>query len=328
MNCSQCGYELKDGAAFCEHCGTPAGQMAQTAPFGAQPQPGEGKAIASLVCGIVSWLTCGGLFLLPIIGLFLGLFGLKSRRQNMAITGICLNAAAFLLCLPMCGMMIALLLPAVQAAREAAVRMQCSNHEKQIVLALHNYHDTHGALPPLYTVDAEGRPLHSWRVLILPYINQENLYSQIRLDEPWNSEHNKRFHDAFIAVYNCPKNQSARGSTNNCTYAAIAGEAFVPAKEAGQITGIGFAHIADGTSNTIAVIEVREPFCWMDPAADVTLDELARGVNSGGRVGSSHVGGCNAGMCDSSCRFISNSIDLALLRAMGTRAGGESVYLD
>jgi prepilin-type processing-associated H-X9-DG protein len=218
------------------------------------------------------------------------------------------------------GVGVALLLPAVQAAREAARRMQCSNHIKQIVLALHNYHDVHGALPPLYTVDANGRPLHSWRVLILPFIEQMALYQQIRLDEPWDSEHNSQFHNMNIPIFRCPSNP--QGGTS---YVAIAGEVFVPATAAGRATGLGFQHITDGTSNTLAIVEVNDTFNWMAPMGNITLDELVEGFGRGGRVGSYHPGGMNVGLFDGSVRFISETVDRTVLRALGTRAGGESV---
>src|SRR6476469_182788 len=83
------------------------------------------------------------------------------------------------------GVLVALLLPAVQAAREAARRMQCSNHLKQIGLALQNYHDTFGSLPPAYLADSQGKPIHSWRVLILPFLENTTLYDRYSFDEPW-----------------------------------------------------------------------------------------------------------------------------------------------
>jgi len=220
------------------------------------------------------------------------------------------------------GMGVALLLPAVQAAREAARRMQCANNIKQIVLALHNHHDAIGALPPLYSVDANGRPLHSWRVQILPYIEQIALYDAIRHNEPWDSEYNKQFHDRMPAVFGCPSNPGRL-----CTYAVIAGEVFVPATTAMRAAerharGNTFAVITDGTSNTLAVVEVREAFNWMDPTKDVTLDELVNGFGMGGRVGSYHMGGMNVGLFDGSGRFISETIDRAVLRALGARASG------
>ncbi|MGL4941622.1 MAG: DUF1559 domain-containing protein [Thermoguttaceae bacterium] len=220
------------------------------------------------------------------------------------------------------GVQTALLLPAIQAARTAARRTRCVNNLKQIVLALHNYHDVFNGFPPLYTVDSNGKPLHSWRVLILPFIEETELYSQIRLNEPWDSEYNSRFHDKMPAVFRCP----LVGKADGCCYSGVAGEAFVPASKASAKTGIGFQHITDGTSNTLAVVEVSQPFCWMNPTADITLDELVEGINQG-RVGSVHPGGCNVGVCDGSVRFISNGIDAKTLRAIGTKAGGEPVHV-
>ena len=223
------------------------------------------------------------------------------------------------------GASIALLLPAVQAAREAARRMQCSNNLKQIILALHNYHDVNNGFPPLYTVDADGKPLHSWRVLILPYIEQAALYSQIRLDEPWDSPHNSQFHNMTISVYACPSNPLTRGGSGLTAYSAIAGEGLVPATAAGRMTGRGLRDITDGTSNTIAIVEVRQGFNWMDPTADVTLDDLVNEFHRFGRVGSFHTGGMDAARFDGSVFFIPETIDRQILRALGTIAGGESV---
>src|SRR3954462_6657196 len=85
------------------------------------------------------------------------------------------------------GVCLALLLPAVQAARQAARRAQSSNNLKQIMIALHNYHDANGSFPPAVVTDADGQPLYSGRVLLLPYLNQAALQSSLDLAEPWNS---------------------------------------------------------------------------------------------------------------------------------------------
>src|SRR5689334_15791940 len=82
------------------------------------------------------------------------------------------------------GVLVALLLPAVQAAREAARRAQCSNNLKQLSLALHNYENTHNTLPPA-GIDSNQM---SWVVLLLPYFEQQNLYSQFNFNKgAWNS---------------------------------------------------------------------------------------------------------------------------------------------
>ncbi|MCL2116944.1 MAG: DUF1559 domain-containing protein [Planctomycetaceae bacterium] len=221
------------------------------------------------------------------------------------------------------GVAVALLLPAVQASREAARRMQCTNHIKQIVLALHTYHDAQRCFPPVMTADANGKPLHSWRVLILPYIEQAALYEAIRLDEPWDSEYNSRFHNLMISAYQCPSaNSPMPGMTS---YSVVVGkECFFHEPNAKN----GMAMIADGTSNTIAVVERAEPVCWMDPTQEITFEEACKGINvSSEGLGSNHTGGINAGFFDGSVQFISESVDLAVLRALFTRAGGEAVGL-
>ncbi|MCL2006114.1 MAG: DUF1559 domain-containing protein [Planctomycetaceae bacterium] len=224
--------------------------------------------------------------------------------------------------------------PAIVAAQHAANRMQCSNHMKVIGLALHNYHDAYQAMPPLYTVDADGKPLHSWRVLILPFIEQNALFQQIRLTEPWDSPHNSQFHQVRIPLYACPDNPNVAGRLN-CTYSAISGDvagrnavAFVPATEPGKLVGNSFVAIRDGTSNTLAVVEVRQPFNWMDPTADIDLDTFAKGINKpDGRAGSFHTGGANAVFFDGAVRFIDDTIDSSILRALGTCSGGEAASL-
>jgi len=78
----------------------------------------------------------------------------------------------------------------IAAAPEAARRSQCSNNLCQIAVAMQAYHATYRYFPPAYTVDGNGRPLHSWRVLLLPFLQQKPLYDQIRLDEPYDGPHN------------------------------------------------------------------------------------------------------------------------------------------
>ena len=97
---------------------------------------------------------------------------------------------AFLVVILGCGC-IGLLLPAFSSAREAARRMQCLNNLKQIALALHNYHDVYGVFPPAYIPDAQGKPKHSWRVLILPFLEEQGTYEKYDFDEPWDGPNNR-----------------------------------------------------------------------------------------------------------------------------------------
>jgi hypothetical protein len=204
----------------------------------------------------------------------------------------------------------------------------CTKNLKQITLAFHNYHDTYSALPPLCTVNDKGKPLHSWRVMILPFIEQADLYDKIRLNEPWDSDYNKQFHNVVIPTYTCPRNK--KEGTKNCHYSVIAGASFLQAAVAGrdgEHTGINFAQIPDGLSNTLAVVEVKEGFCWMDPTADITLAELQKGINGEGRVGGKHTGGINAAFMNGAVHFIPNETSKEMLKAYATPSGGEPVTL-
>ena len=118
-------------------------------------------------------------------------------------------------------LLIALLLPAIRSgAGPAARRAQCTNNLKQIALALHQYEQSHKALPPAYTVDASGRPLHSWRTLILPYLEQSSLYQTIDLSKPWNDPANAKAYNTPLSVFRCPEQV---GPPNTTTYLAVVG---------------------------------------------------------------------------------------------------------
>src|SRR5687767_6993146 len=154
---------------------------------------------------------------------------LSRRCERQAFTLV-----ELLVVIAIIGVLVALLLPAVQAAREASRRMQCSNNLKQIALALHNYHDVHKTFPPAYIPDADGKPMHSWRVLILPYIEQQPLFTQYDFNEPWNGPNNSRLANISIPVYHCPSEPP--GSTT-AAYLAISGPGSIFDNEKGSYMG-------------------------------------------------------------------------------------------
>jgi hypothetical protein len=214
----------------------------------------------------------------------------------------------------------ALLLPAVQASREAARRMASMNNMKQIGLAMHNYAQANRTFPPALKADKDGKPLLSWRVLILPYVEGGNeLYKQFNLDEPWDSDHNKPLLAKMPAVYRNPNSaHSGDGKTN---YLTPRGEKTIfPGDK-----GVSFADIRDGLSNTLMMLEVCDEKAveWTKPD-DFEYDESDP---TKGLIGL-RPNGFLAGMADGSVRFIAATLDQTVLKALFTRNGGEAVKLD
>ena len=147
--------------------------------------------------------------------------------------------------------LVALLLPAVSSARDAARRMSSSNNLKQIGLALRTYHNTYGRFPVGENPQIQfkdGKPLLSWRVYLLPFIEQDPLYSQFKLDEPWDSPHNIKLSRITIPSYTDPKMQLEPGMT---TYLAPMG----PNTVLGANRSMKYRDITDGESQVIAVLE-------------------------------------------------------------------------
>jgi len=210
---------------------------------------------------------------------------------------------------------VALLLPAVQSARGAARRAASTNNLKQIGLAMHNHHDSYKGFPAAYSTDKQGKPLLSWRVKILPFVEQVALYNQFHLDEPWDSEHNKKLIPLMPPVYLAPGSTAGPGKTN---YLTVRGPNTVfPGGKA-----VGMAEITDGTSNTIMAVEVsdQKAVIWTKPD-DFEYDEKNPVA---GLVGL-RPGGFNAAFCDGSVRFIAAGIDPETLKLLFTRNDGKVI---
>jgi hypothetical protein len=192
---------------------------------------------------------------------------------------------------------------------------------KILILAFHNYHSRDNKVPPPFTVDANGKPLHSWRVLVLPYLEQHELYKKIRLNEPWNSAHNKQFHDQMPTIFRCPTG-TLGNPKRDTTYCMLVGDEMIGVPNG---KGISIDQITDGTSNTILLAERKTPVCWMEPT-DILQEHAYLGVNKHALgIGSEHEGGAVVGVCDGSACFLKETIDLKMLKALLTKAGGENI---
>ncbi|MHB8952751.1 MAG: DUF1559 domain-containing protein [Pirellulaceae bacterium] len=225
------------------------------------------------------------------------------------------------------GVLIALLLPAVQAAREAARRMQCSNNLKQIALAMHNYHQVYNSFPAAYIADDNGRPLHSWRVALLPFLEQAHLYEQYNFDEAWDSPGNLEVARQMPDVFRCPTLSLPPGG-NLTNYVVIVGDPSQPQPQSIFLPNhwTKIADVIDGTSNTLLVVESTVPIEWTRPDVDPTFDQLVSQVEMGpGVLGSEHPGGGNVVMADGSVRFLSAGSDSQLIRLLVQPADGQVV---
>jgi RNA polymerase sigma factor (sigma-70 family) len=204
--------------------------------------------------------------------------------------------------------------PELQKIRAAAARMQSTNNLKQIGLAMHNYAQANGTLPPAAICDKNGKPLLSWRVALLPYIDQNRLYQQFKLDEPWDSEHNKALAETLVKVYIHP--QQPKDKWNFSYYRLFYGkEAMFELKE-----GRKLADITDGTSNTIMVVEAAEGVLWTKP--DDFKYDAKKPLP---RFGTFSDKGFSALMGDGAVLFVSKTASEKKLRAAITANAGDRV---
>jgi hypothetical protein len=203
--------------------------------------------------------------------------------------------------------------PRTRALREAAI-----GNLRQIGLALHNYHDTMQGFPTAIP-DKTGKPGLSWRVAILPYIEQDNLYKLFKLDEPWDSPHNKPLLHKMPKVYAPPGTDPTgwtflRGFTGPGTW--------LPPQTGPRPKGIRITDIVDGTSNTALVAEAADPVIWTKP------DEMEFAPNKVPKVGGVFGTGTNFLLADGSVKFLPKDLDQRTLANLIQIADGNIVNLD
>jgi hypothetical protein len=206
--------------------------------------------------------------------------------------------------------------------REASYRACCINQLKQIGIALHNYHDRYGSFPPAYVADADGKPMHSWRVLLLPFMEESDLFEQYRFDEPWDGPNNRKLHMP-VWCYRCPSATDNDVATN---YVAVVG----PATAWPGTKSTKFSDFADGTSNTIMVVEIANSgIHWMEPR-DLHVVQMNTKINGkpGQGISSNHPTGACVLFADGSARFLYDNLPPETVKALLTIDGGEKVSPD
>jgi hypothetical protein len=209
---------------------------------------------------------------------------------------------------------------AIAKAIEASERVKSTNNMKQLGLAAFNYLDKYGTFPPAYSTDKDGKRLLSWRVHLLPFLDQEKLYKEFHLDEPWDSDHNKKLIAKMPAVFRSSQNKKLAAEFKT-TYLAPIGDATMwPGAK-----GVRISEVTDGTSTTIFLVDADDDHAveWTRPQ-DLDYDAKTPMKGLGGR----YHGGFLVSMADGSVRLVNNGVSKKTLHNAFTRNDGEPLGSD
>ncbi len=202
--------------------------------------------------------------------------------------------------------------PGAQEAREAPdqARHTSITHIKQIMLAVHNYNAVNGRFPPKAILGADGEPKLSWRVALLPFLDQEALFHAFHLDESWDSPHNKALITRMPEVFTTPSSPAGDGTTRIRLFEG-------PGTMFDGSLGMKVGDITDGTSNTVTIVAGREAVPWTRPGdLPVAQSKPLPGLDDADEMG------VLVGMADGSARYVPRG-DAAFWRKLITPAGGE-----
>jgi rRNA maturation protein Nop10 len=213
--------------------------------------------------------------------------------------------------------------PAIVAAQQAAAKRTCANNLRQIGQALLAYEAQYGSFPPAYTVDAAGKPMHSWRALILPFLGPTEmaLHRQLDMNRPWDAPENLLVARHMPKVFASPLDANSL-SAQESNYVVIVGpETMFPGAQ-----GRKRAEITDDVDSTLMVVEVKTiGKSWLEP---VDLSFGSTDFQVGRDIGGNHHHGSNVLMADGDVHFLYNSTPKTEVEAMTTVAGGEQVSVD
>ena len=217
------------------------------------------------------------------------------------------------------------LFPAIGAARTMVYKRSCEANLIKIGMALRAYEDAHGTLPPAFIPDASGKPMHSWRVLILPYLDEQGLYSRYDFNEAWDGPNNVQLISHMPDVYRCTADPDAR-ALGETSYMVITGAAtFFPD---GKATSINNAQ--DDLTTSILVVETQVTgVTWLNPK-DLKAERMQYVVNGslGQELGSHHFEGAHVLLADGTVLFLDDATAADYIEGMATMSGNESIPWD
>lgn len=291
VRCPACGFSTRVSPQYagkvgtCQNCGQPIqiGGLSKPDPYPAPPARGGGSAIWVILACVLVTVFC----VLPIGGVVIGLLAFRAA-----------------------------VVPAIAQAQGAASQAQSINNLRQIGIALHNYHDVNGSFPPAYVTDANGTPLYSWRVLILPYLEQNVAYEAFDKNASWDSPQNSVISSTMIPAYTHPDDGSTMTSYFMPTGVGLIAE---PGK------AIKLTDVTDGTSNTVMVVDAGYPVGpWAAPT-DFDLNPGSYTIGAGGTIQPRNNEVTVLFADGSTQTYNVDAFPLMQLQSMFTRAGGEVV---
>ncbi len=266
-----------------------------------------------------SWLN-RGLLVVNLVVIPPGAISLRKLRPFAFVISLALLGGALLLALPMS--------QPPQPPRGGGSWPSCNNNLKQVALALHGYHEVHGQLPPAYIADEDGKPIHSWRALLFPYMELGGVLGSSELSydfsKPWDAPENLEFLNRVDVSTYAPCHYC--GANHN------AGETMIVA-----VTGEGtawpgpnsttFDDVTDGMDSTICLVSIANSgIAWTEPrdleAGSFTIADVA---TSSSQVSGDHGAGVYVARIDGSVGFLKETIDVSELHALCTIDAGDIV---
>jgi type II secretory pathway pseudopilin PulG len=258
----------------------------------------------------------------------------RTVTESVAKAGLSLHSAGLLIAILLgsllvgalvIGLGVAIIAPAVRVARASSLKAKSAERLEMIAQALQAYHADHGSYPPAYVADASGKPMHSWRVLILPYLGERVLYQQYDMNQPWDSPTNIMLLGRMPQVYISPGDDAAKMSFDTSYVVVVGPNTIFPGAQSRSMNDV-----TDGLANTILVVEsTASGICWMEPR-DLDASKMDYSINAGPNncMRSHHPYGAQAVFADGRTRFLTEDLPAEYVEALTTAASNDQAPLE
>jgi prepilin-type processing-associated H-X9-DG protein len=270
-------------------------------------------AVIAIFCGAIKAAGVAGA--LAVMALLCFLTGAWSFRKADRLIMTLALPAAFMAAI------LAWAFAAIETSQRTAHHSACLARLKNLSAAIQLFERRHGSLPPVATLDEQGKSLHSWRTLLLPHFGEDQLFRRFKMWEPWNSTFNRSPAKSSVALYRCDSNYDA--PPDHTSYVAVIGPDTV--WRAGQ--GVKLGEITDDPDDTILLVEMRNSgIGWAEPH-DLDLANLPPTIKESELLKSlsNHRQGLNVAFCDGHVETLPFTIPLDQFKALLTKSGGETI---